>query len=243
MSLVFGGWDSSRKANQGRWRSVLVGEIIGVVDDGASKRVVNKGGARVDPVAMQVALSRSALQHLADGQKDEISAKLYEKISKQANKIKPGTVDSASGLGFGGIPPSLSQLAGVACKRIIRSHVLSFAALRQLRFGAGPDGDAACRALLAALALNGLARSDAELYVRANCDLRESGPTAVALDQRGGAILELAPLAIQEADDLLSAAMDGASVKAAVDWSGQVFSVTGDPEVIAGAIDDVDSDE
>jgi len=54
---------------------------------------------------------------------------------------------SASMLGLGGIPPTLEALAGVACHRIIRSHVLSFAALRQIRFGSSPEGDAACRAL------------------------------------------------------------------------------------------------
>jgi len=73
----------------------------------------------------------------------------------------------------------METLAGVACHRIVRSHVLSFAALRQIRFGAGPDGDAACRALLAALALAALARSDAELVLRANCDLVEAGPAQV----------------------------------------------------------------
>lgn len=243
VSLVFGSWDSTRKSNQGRWRSVLVGEIIGVVDDEAPRELVKKGGARVDPVAMQVNLSGSALQHLADGQKDEISTKLYEKVSKQAKKIKAGETDSASALGFGGIPPVLNQLAGVACLRIIRSHVLSFAALRQMRFGAGTEGDAACRALLAALALNGLARSDSELFVRANCDLREAGPNSVVLDQRGGEVLELTPLTIEQADALLAEAIEAVSTKAGVTWDGQVFEVTGNPEILAGALDDVDGDE
>jgi CRISPR-associated protein Csb1 len=53
-------------------------------------------------------------------------------------------------LGLGGIPPTLDTLAGVACIRIIRSDVLSFATLRQIRFGADAEGNAACRALLAA---------------------------------------------------------------------------------------------
>jgi CRISPR-associated protein Csb1 len=115
--------------------------------------------------------------------------------------------------------------------------VLSFAALRQLRFGAGPEGDAACRALLAALALDGLARSDAELFLRANCDLVEAGPTTVTLDRRGGDRDSLEPLSIPEADALLASAIDAASREAGIDWHGQVFAVTGNPDIISSAVD------
>ena len=110
----------------------------------------------------------------------------------------------------------------MACQPVIRSHVLSFATLRQIRFGAGPDGDAACRALLAALALNALARSDAELYLRANCDLRERGPAAVKIDQRGGDRLSLEPLCIEAADALLSEALaaGGTGGRGVVGWPG-----------------------
>jgi CRISPR-associated protein Csb1 len=53
VSLIFGGWDSSRAARQGRWRSALVGEIIGFCAD---KESALRGGARVDPVGMQALL-------------------------------------------------------------------------------------------------------------------------------------------------------------------------------------------
>ena len=143
-------------------------------------------------------------------------------------------------LGLGGIPPTLDALSGVACDRIIRSHVLSFAALRQMRFGAGADGDAACRALLAALALNALARSDAELYLRANCDLREAGAANVEMDERGGGRVSLEPLEIAEADALLDAALAAARDKAGIRWNGVVMQVTGNPAVVAGAVADED---
>ena len=141
-------------------------------------------------------------------------------------------------LGLGGIPPTLDTLAGVACRRIIRSHVLSFATLRQIRFGAGAQGDAACRVLLAALALNALARSDAELYLRANCDLRERGQSAIRLDQRGGGRVSLDPLSITEADQLLDAALAAAQEGAGVRWNGVVLRVTGNPAIVAGAVAD-----
>jgi CRISPR-associated protein Csb1 len=118
--------------------------------------------------------------------------------------------------------------------------VLSFATLRQMRFGAGPDGDAACRALLAALALNALARSDAELQLRANCDLRESSPTQVEVDQRGGQHLAVTSLSISDADALLAAALEAAQRAAGVRWDGPVLRVRGNPAIVAGAVDDGD---
>lgn len=235
VSLIFGSWDSSRAARQGRWRSALVGEIVGFCAD---DRPASRGGARVDPVGMQIQLGEAMLRELADSQRAELSVKTYDNVLKEAAKAKNGKPVSASMLGLGGIPPTLDALSGVACERIIRSHVLSFATLRQVRFGAGAEGDAACRALLAALALNALARSDAELYLRANCDLRERSMAVVKIDQRGGRWVGLDPLSIEEADQLLEAALAAAQHRAGVVWDGVVLQVTGNPAVVAGAVAD-----
>ncbi|MGH3437223.1 MAG: type I-G CRISPR-associated RAMP protein Csb1/Cas7g [Sciscionella sp.] len=241
VTLVFGGWDSSRRARQGRWRSALVGEIIGFcADHGAnqSSRVL-RGGARVDPVAMQVRLGQKAMMNVADAQRDELSPKNYSKIKTAAEKSgKDKQPTSASGLGLGGVPPTLEQLAGVACERVIRSHVLSFATLRQMRFGAGPEADVACRALLAALALNGLARSDAELYLRANCDLIEASAPVLTLDRRNGQLDSVERLTVTDADALLADALQHAESVAEVRWNGVVLQITGNQDVIAGAVDE-----
>lgn len=247
ITLVFGGWDASRKARQGRWRSALVGEIIGFLAGDATRdprppEPAFRGGARVDPVGMQVQLEGEALKGLAEAQREELSAGLFAKTVEEAKKATKDKPASASRLGLGGIPPSLDQLAGVACDRIIRTHVLSFATLRQMRFGAGPEGDAACRALLAALALAGLARADAELYLRANCDLVEAAPTSVQLDQRGGQLLAVDPLAIGEADALLLDALERAERTAGVDWHGLALDVVGNPAVVRGAVADDDGE-
>ncbi len=237
VSLVFGSWDSSRRTHQGRYRSALVGEIIGVLADQneTAKTPPKRGGARVDPVAMSVQLSGARLEELVAAQEGELSVKTVKELRDDIAKAKSKPL-SASSLGLGGIPPTLNALGAVACRRIIRTHVLSFSALRQLRFGADGDGDAACRALLAALAVNGLARSDAELSLRANCDLVELGPATVLLDQRYGKTVELEPLTIPEADDLLESAIDEAVAKAGIRWEGQIFDVVGNPVVLAGAV-------
>jgi CRISPR-associated protein Csb1 len=236
VSLVFGSWDSSRAARQGRWRSILVGEIVGFCEEPDEPAL--KGGARIDPLGMRIELTGPALKDLAERQRAELSRKTYDKAIKAAAAAKGDKRAKASPVGLGGIPPTLGELAGVACRRIVRSHVLSFAALRQIRFGAGAKGDTACRALLAALALNGLARSDAELVLRANCDLVEAGPTRVTLFERGGTTNEFAPLTVAAADELLAAALAHTEQAAGVVWNGVTLRVTGDPAIAGGAIDE-----
>ncbi|WP_159814517.1 type I-G CRISPR-associated RAMP protein Csb1/Cas7g [Actinomyces sp. zg328] len=231
MTLLLGGWDATRKSNQGRYRSILVGEIIGILADQEGEPAAHqskRGGARIDPLGMRIDLADKQLKAIADTQKDELSKDTYDKAKK-----KPSV------LGLGGIPPALEQLGGVTCQAIIRSHVLSFAALRALRFDCdSPEGDVACRAVLAALALNGLARSDAELLLRANCDLVESGPAVVTLDKRYGEKERVDALSTTEAQDLLKAALDYAKDLAGLVWDGSVLVIDGNPAVLNAAVDD-----
>lgn len=201
-------------------------------------RAGRRGGARVDPVGMQVQLNSAGVAAVLDPQAAEYSPATVENIRKESKKASATAPWSASPLGLGGIPPALSQLAGVACDRILRTHVLSFATLRQMRFGAGADGDAACRSLLAAVALAGLARSDAELVLRANCDLREAGPTAVTVDQRHGQVQAFDALTINAADALLSDALAKAEQAAGIRWNGLALDVVGNPAITAGAVAD-----
>ena len=238
ITLLLGGWDASRKTHAGRYRSLLVGEIIGILSDQGRDPEVNqskRGGARIDPLGARIQLDQAEREAIADVQKSELSDKAYTNSYGKDGK--------SSSLGLGGIPPSLEQLGGVTCRAIIRSHVLSFAALRALRFDSPTsEGDVACRALLAALALNGLARSDAELLLRANCDLVEAGPAVVTLDKRYGQKENFEPLSIEQAQELLSAAIDNAVQAANLIWDGSILVVEGNPTILAAAADDAQDD-
>jgi len=231
ISLLFGAWDATRKAHQGRWAAALTGETVGVLtdQDGAAADMPGKGGARIDPVGMKLELSKTAKQQIADQQKDELSDATYKSFLDAKGK--------ASVLGLGGIPPTLEQLGLISCRAIVRSRVLSFATLRQIRFGKGPEGDAAVRAVLAAIALDGIARADAELFLRAHCHLVEAGSAITQMDQRHGRIDSIELPEPTQADDLLAAAIDHASAVADLDWTGQVLEVEGDPIILAGATD------
>lgn len=238
--LVFGGWDSTRKSHQVRQRSSLVGEIIGVLGDQESSDsdvTGMRGGARVDPVGMSVQLSGADMQKILEPQSAELSPKFVDDLTTKIRKAKNSEL-SGSSVGLGGIPPALEALGGVACKRIIRSWVLSFAALRQLRFGAGPEGDAAGRALLAAFALSGLTRADRELYLRANCDLVEKSEPVFTLDQRYGQSREIGFVDVDTADEILREAIDHAAQAANITWDGQILHVKGNPVVVEAAAAD-----
>lgn len=237
-ALLFGAWDSTRKSNQVRLRSALVGEIIGVLADqepGAEHRQARRGGARVDAVAASVQLTPKDMESLVNDQEAELSAKNVAARRKEAKTAKADARISASTLGLGSIPPVLEETGAVACRRIIRSWVLSLATLRQLRFGTDEKKNVAARALLAALGLNAIARAERELYIRANCDLIESAAPVVTLDQRSGKKKEFAPLTVEDTDQLLLEAIKKAKEVGVADWNGQTFNVEGNPSIIANA--------
>lgn len=246
-ALLFGAWDSTRKSNQVRLRSALVGEIIGVLADqepGAEHRQARRGGARVDAVAASVKLAPKDMESLVNDQEAELSPKNIKKnrdaiAAASKAKNKDAAHVSASGIGLGSIPPSLEETGAVACRRIIRSWVLSLATLRQLRFGQDEtkdkDKNIAARALLAALGLNAIARAERELYIRANCDLIESAAPVVTLDQRFGEKKPFAPLTVEHTDQLLLEAIENAKKAGVADWNGQTFKVDGNPIIIKNA--------
>lgn len=238
MSLVDGLWDASRKSNQLRLRSAIVGEIFGVLadQDPEGPSLPLRGGARVDPIAASVQLDAPSLRAIADRQKNELSPKAYGNFSKAAKEKNSGSV-----LGLGAIPPTLSALGGVSCTQITRSTVLSFATLRQLRFGGSGERDVAFRALLAAVAVLSMALADEELYLRADCDLIEAGPRDVKLDGRYGVQTPLAPIDAEQAIALTEEALAHAE-EHGLQWDGTEFIVDADPTILKVAVDDDDDD-
>lgn len=237
-ALLFGAWDSTRKSNQVRLRSALVGEIIGVLADqerSGEEQQARRSGARVDAVAASVQLTPKDMESLVNDQEAELSDKNISEQRKKIKGAKSGDRISGSALGLGSIPPSVEEIGGVACRRIIRSWVLSLASLRQLRFGQDETKNVAARALLAALGLNAIARAERELYIRANCDLIESAAPVVTLDQRFGEKKPFAPLTVEHTDQLLLEAIENAKKAGVADWNGQTFNVDGNPIIIKNA--------
>ena len=240
IGLVMGAWDSTRRSHQVRLRSALVGETIGILADQSpdATHIAPRGAARRDEIAPSVRLGAKEMTALLEAQESELSPGNVTDIRKAIAKAGKGTT-SAADLVLGSIPPSLNGLGFVSCRRILRTHVLSFSALRQIRFGLGPEGDATARALLASLALAGLARSYGELNFRANCDLVESGEPTCELDARYGKKVSIDLPDVEAADALLSEAIDAAK-GLGIRWEGQVLEVEGNPLIAGGIIAEAD---
>jgi CRISPR-associated protein Csb1 len=93
---------------------------------------------------------------------------------KHAKRVRPSEIN------HGNIAPTVQAL-GITCEYLEHCFVLSFAALRRLRFGSG-NRDAAGRNLLAALGLVALTEQDARGYaLRSRCDLVCDGRAALEL--------------------------------------------------------------
>lgn len=227
-TVIFGGWDSTRRAHQARFASTTVGEVIGVLANQEQVQPTRRSGARIDPVAPSFALSKADIAKLADS--------LGADAGSKASKAK-----KASDFLLGAIPPGTEALDGIATRSILRSQVVSFSTLRSLRFGRGADGDAAVRALLAAIILQALARSDSELLLRANTHLVEAESPELTIDRRAGRDEQLDPLTIETADTLLEQAFDRAESAAGLNWHGQIFEVEGNP-AIPGAAEATEAD-
>ncbi|WP_336704971.1 type I-U CRISPR-associated RAMP protein Csb1/Cas7u [Micrococcus terreus] len=245
-ALVLGAWDATRKSHQGRYQTCLSGEVIGVLADQGqdpTNQVNRRAAGRVDPVAASVRPQPKTVERLVQDQSEELSEKLQKKILDEAKK-KGASGSSMSTLGLGHIPPTLGELGGVSCRSITRRRVLSFAALRQLRFGGTTEQDVAARVLLAAYALLGMALSDRELYLRANCDLVEAAEPRVELDLRYGRTQELAPITVETAVNVFATALVHAEKTAGITWQGQVLRLVGDAEIIgAASADEVDEEK
>lgn len=235
MTLIGGGWDSTRKTNQARFPATVVGEIIGIIEGegGREARDTLRSGARIDPLGAKIELSKEVAKELAEAQKGDLSQKTYDSVTKAKGVV------SGSSLGLGAIPPGVKALDGIATVDIIKSYSVSFATLRRLRFGDGVESDVAIRALLAALTFAAIARYDADGYLRAGTHLVEKTPSVVRLDKGAGKFEELEPLTIAEADALFAEALEYATKVAGVDWHGQVLEIEGHADVAKSAQSDI----
>jgi CRISPR-associated protein Csb1 len=190
-ALLFGAWHSTGQGGGfgAKFARCLTSEIIGVGVP-VEEVVVNqrtgevqpqtsgrRTGSRIDPLGV---LRKVEVFKGANGWDT-----VRERAGENAKKVRPSEIN------HGNIAPSVQPL-GVTCEYAEHSFILSFAALRRLRFG-GRDRDAAGRALLAALGLVALAEQDARGYaLRSRCDLVCEGRAQLELVDPDGKIKSIA---------------------------------------------------
>jgi CRISPR-associated protein Csb1 len=242
-ALVFGAWNSTGEGGGlgAKFPRCVVSEIIGVsvATERETVPVLNprtgelqyreegrpsgkRTGSRIDPLGI---VSGVKVYKKAGSEGD------WTVIESEAEQAKGGPVlytgkkgtgkaGRASLINHGNVTPTVGDL-GVSMDYAVHSFVLSFAALRRLRFGASA-ADLAAQTALAALALASVAAQDRNGYfLRSRCDLvPEANSTAnfEIVDCDGG--IETAELDFGSADRLLADAAKAAKA-AGLGWNDQ----------------------
>ncbi len=183
-ALLFGSWYSTGGGGGlgAKFARCLVAEIVAadvpvdLIDqrngEVESRTAGRRTGSRIDPLGV---LSKVEVYKGDNGEWDVTEAGAGPK----AKRVRPSEIN------HGNIAPSVQPL-GITCDYLEHMFVLSFAALRRLRFGSR-EKDAAGRALLAALGLMAMAEQDAQGYaLRSRCDLVCDGKAPLELVHSDG---------------------------------------------------------
>lgn len=184
-ALLFGSWNSTGQGGGlgAKFARCMTSEIVAIdvpVEEIADRRTGEihpqtagrRTGSRIDPLGVL----RKVEVYKGDNGWDVSK----NGAGKNAKEVRPSEIN------HGNIAPTVQPL-GITCDHLEHSFVLSFAALRRLRFGGSTDKDAAGRAMLAALGLLALAEQDARGYaLRSRCDLVCDGAAPLELVHADG---------------------------------------------------------
>lgn len=190
-ALLFGQWDSTGpKGGLGsKFQRAYVSEIVGF-----SARTGSKVGSRIDPLQIE----KVAPEDRVFNSKDPAKVWTHDPDSAETKKGKPvhasrgsesGQAGQPSKINHGNVAPTIDSLAGgVTISKAMQTTVISFAALRRLRFK-GHDRDArtaACTAV-AALGVAAIAyQYEADFDLRSRCLLLPEHPPRLELLGRDG---------------------------------------------------------
>lgn len=172
--LAFGAWHSQVPSGTrgAKFRRIVASEIVAievpteeVTTDG------HTGQTRRQSTTRRIAsrIDRLGIVKEAAVYRDPKTGDWTNEETAGAEKVKPAKV------GHGGVKPGADAL-GITCEHAEQRATVSFAAVRQLRFG-GSARTAAGRNLVAALALLALAEQRTEdCALRTGCELTGEGP-------------------------------------------------------------------
>jgi CRISPR-associated protein Csb1 len=196
-TLLFGGWDSTGpKGGQGaKYERAITAEVTGI-----HVLTGKKTSSRIDPAGIEssVRVYESA-EPDEDWTVDEERARMEKGVAVLVKSKGEKQAGRASQINHGNIAPSIDTRAGgVTVDRVEATTVVSFMALRRLRFPTDGEGqpfadasrDAAERAARTALAALGLAATvlalDDGFDLRSRCVLVPTAPPSFELRRRTG---------------------------------------------------------
>ncbi|CAN5397921.1 hypothetical protein BH24ACT9_BH24ACT9_11930 [soil metagenome] len=198
-TLLFGGWDSTGpKGGRGsKYERAITSEVVAI---GIERGV--KTASRIDAVGIE--LQAGPLYEASDQSLGEWTTDKSEAVTDKSGQPKPVTGGGdrpgrPSVVNHGNVTPSIDDRAGgITADRIEALTVLSFAALRKLRFPTGSDGqplpterrrqaETAARTTLAALGIAAVALLfDSGFDLRSRCVLVSTEELVFELLGRAG---------------------------------------------------------
>ena len=196
-SLLFGMWDSTGpKGGLGsKFQRAYVSEVVGF-----DAKVGNKVGSRIDPLQIEKVAPEDRVFNSTDPNEvwtDDAGAAERDTKGNPA----PASRGSASGeagqpskINHGNIVPSIdTQAGGVTISSALQTTVISFAALRRLRFkGVDRTVETAARAAIAALGVAAVAyQHETDYDLRSRCLLLPTHPPRLELLRRDGSAGEV----------------------------------------------------
>ena len=227
-ALLFGAWHSTGQGGGlgAKFARCLVSEIMAIdvtVDELVNQRTgeINartagrRTGSRIDPLGV--------LRRVEVFKGESGWSTTEEGAGGNAKQVRPSEIN------HGNIVPSIQPL-GVTCDYAEHSFVLSFAALRRLRFG-GSEKDVAGRNLLAALGLVALTEQDTRGYaLRSRCDLVCDGKKPLELVHPDGATEDV-EIKKETARTLYKSAFDNAK-EASFEFPPEPLRLTPQPKLV-----------
>lgn len=238
-ALIFGVWDSTGpKGGLGaKFQRALTSEIVAV---GASPG--RKVSSRIDPLAIQAVPVFERKDDSSDWTIDVNEARQEKGKPVPFSRTGADGKGKASAVNHSNIAPTVDEFAGgITFDFATQTTVLSFPALRRLRFVTDLDGkplskrDAAersARTALAALALAAIVRQRANGYdLRSRCLLVADGPLELEIVRNDGSF-ERATLDVDDADKLLAAAQRDCEASG-LPWKREPIKLKPAPKLIA----------
>ena len=174
-SLLFGMWDSTGpKGGLGsKFERAYVSEIVGF-----DAKVGKKVGSRIDPLQIEKVAPQHRVFNSSKPSEvwtDDAGAAEMDKKGKPVPASRgsgSGEAGQPSKINHGNVAPSIdAQAGGVTISKALQTTVMSFAALRRLRFkGFSRDAESAARTAIAALGIAAIAYQHERDYdLRSRC--------------------------------------------------------------------------
>ena len=222
-SLLFGMWDSTGpKGGLGsKFQRAYVSEIVGF-----DAKVGKKVGSRIDPLQIEKVAPQHRVFNSAEPNEvwtDDAEAAEMDKKGKPAfasRGSESGEAGQPSKINHGNVAPSIdAEAGGVTISNAQQTTVISFAALRRLRFkGFSRDAQLAARTAVAALGVAAIAYQHERDYdLRSRCLLLPTHPPCAELLGRSGEGGEVVDLDREAAANIVREAAAQA-MRAGIGW-------------------------